>query len=44
VSTFKDRIRTEYPPEVARSLEDSLKDDDKVHLQFVADVYDIDDS
>jgi len=34
VSTFKDRIWMEYPPEVAQCLEDGLRDDDKVHLQL----------
>ena len=32
VSTFKDRIWMEYPHAVAQSLEDSLREDNKVHL------------
>ena len=43
VSTFKDKIRMEYPPEVAQSLEDTLRDDE-VYSQFAADVCGIDDS
>ena len=29
-SAFKERIQAEYPPDIAQSFEDSLKDDNKV--------------
>jgi len=32
VSTFKNRIWTEYPPDVAQDFEDSLRNSDKVCL------------
>ena len=34
VSSFKKRIQMEYPPDVAQDFEDSLKNRDKVCLQF----------
>lgn len=42
VSTFKNRIWKEYPPDVAQNLEDCLSDTDKVYLEFAVDGYGID--
>ena len=30
VSTFEEKVRMEYPPDVVESFEESLKDEDKV--------------
>lgn len=39
VSTFKERIEEEYPLDIVQCFEDILRDDDKVHQQFIMDGY-----
>jgi hypothetical protein len=37
VSTFKEKIQREHPPDVLQNFEDSLKNSDQVSLSFMID-------